>query len=303
MQVMAGFFNSEALAKLSNLIGSTDLQFYSQTTNAIFEDLKSLITLFELYVSLYNPHDTPIMPLFPDHLEFVLLSQEDYKWAEYNSSAGSSLNDGIRMDLKVSSCIRGYALLCCKAVINIKPLNELLIDDIFPLIGVKTQELYFTLLNLYEFTQYTRELKLIFCIRYAVRIVVIGINENNPESLWFSRGLSKHATMTKLYGSTSYSRKEKYMDILNGIAPIPTHPPYYRNRCLELVSFIDRATTRFLNKQKGIALIDSFLNALSFDKPIILNNRNFKLTLSPKMETFKQISCPAFRSNIKDLYK
>jgi hypothetical protein len=49
----------------------------------------------------------------------------------------------------------------------------------------------------------------------------------------------------------------------------------------------------------GIALIDSFLNALSFDKPIILNNRNFKLTLSLKVETYKQISCPAFTSNIK----
>ena len=105
--------------------------------------------------------------------------------------------------------------------------------------------------------------------------------------------------MTKLYGSTSYSRKEKYMDILSGYSTYSRSPPYCHNRCLELVSFIDRASTRFLNKQKGIVLIDSFLNALSFDKPIILNNRNFKLMLSPKIETHKQISCPAFTSNIK----
>lgn len=105
--------------------------------------------------------------------------------------------------------------------------------------------------------------------------------------------------MTKLYVSTSYSRKEKYIGILSGINTIPDHPPFYSNHCLELVSFIDRASTRFLNKQKGIVLIDSFLKALSFDKPIILNNRNFKLTLSPKIETHKQISCPAFTSNIR----
>lgn len=99
------------------------------------------------------------------------------------------------IDLKVSTrSRRDYALLCCKIVINIKPLNE-----------CQTQELYFNLLHLYEFTQYTRDLKLIFCIRYVVRIVliaryVVNIDENNTDLLWFSRGFFKHATMTKLYG-------------------------------------------------------------------------------------------------------
>ena len=53
------------------------------------------------------------MPVLPEGLEFVLLSQEDYKRAEHNSSSYNSLvslNDWIIMDLKVSSCIRDYAL-------------------------------------------------------------------------------------------------------------------------------------------------------------------------------------------------
>lgn len=59
--------------------------------------------------------------------------QTNYKRAEHNSHILVSLNDQIMMDLKVSTRSRDYALLCCKIVINIKPLNE-----------CQTQELYFT---------------------------------------------------------------------------------------------------------------------------------------------------------------
>ena len=118
-------------------------------------------TLFELYLSLFSAYDNTIKPLQPNGLEFVLLSQEDYKRAEHNSNSLVSLNDWIIMDLKVSCCIRDYALLCCKRI---------MFNDIFSLMSVKTQELYFNLLSLCEFTQYAKKLKLIFCIRYAVRI-------------------------------------------------------------------------------------------------------------------------------------
>lgn len=80
--------------------------------------------LFELYLSLFSAYDNTIKPLQPNGLEFVLLSQEDYKRAENNSNSLVSLNDWIIIDLKLSNCIPDYALLCYKRIINIKPLNN-----------------------------------------------------------------------------------------------------------------------------------------------------------------------------------
>lgn len=178
------------------------------------------------------------------------------------------------------------------------------IEELYPYIDAEAKSLFNTLQRLNDFIGLKKELKYIICLRYAVRLIlisrdIIGLtDEHHEDSFWRSRAKTKNAIMTFVYMSTPYGRKNSYFELIKEHRILPNNP-YVVYGCRELTSFLELCTTSYLTNLEDIPLASKFLDEICQGKPIVVSNRNFKMTLHPTEEEHTQIQCPAFTSNKK----
>ena len=151
---------------------------------------------------------------------------------------------------------------------------------------------------------YKKLLEFLFCIRYALIILIITEKKlpdlEKESSIWSDRDFVKVNVMTTLYKSTAYGRRESYSKILRENYLLS------KNSLSELhdfVSFLEKSATYFLIKEANSNIFNEFAKDIQreskkADMPIVLINKNLKMIIDPKIITKKQVSCSSF-SNIR----
>jgi hypothetical protein len=123
--------------------------------------------------------------------------------------------------------------------------------------------------EVYEFKKYKQILIYLFCFKICITYSIyhrkiLRISHNDDNSLWFSRDLTKSHVITSLYNSTSYGRRQLYLEYI----------------LIEFVQFIDYVIHFYLITECSLAKIHKFTNEICNDKPIVINNQFFTITLN-----------------------
>lgn len=289
-QVMATFFGDESLARIGNLIGKKDFNVYLKATNYCGKIYSEFNTLAEDALSLFNAED-----LLDDTT--LTLSLQAYTQDYYNANIKSSatkkkyLKTLVNINLIISSIsheilqkleeiIEHCDIPDCEHLLQYLPSShKTLIDD---------------LVNLTLFKNSRKILSYLLCIKYGIRLKficekILMINDSDSY-LWNDRTLTKSHVMTTLYRSTPYGRRVTYIKFLKEHFIIKQDTLH---EVEEFATFLEQTTSIFLSNTTNIKILYDFADELSKNK-VIIRNRNFKITIDPKITTEFQVSCSSF---------
>jgi hypothetical protein len=297
-QVMSGAFNNKQLAIMANLIGSEDYKLYNKATEYTYTDYKTLLNFARVGLRGLNSSDILETYQAGFDLNYNAFTQEDLKMAIDAGSSDILLSLLIKTDFETSPILIDMlhaVSVQLNTFIKNKEHDERQILQIFEHLPTAYHKLFFLLKKKLRFENLEDALMSTFCLRFSVRICyiserVLGISHDQT-SLWHDRELSKDAIMTRLYGSTAYGRKENIIDKLKDKYLMPAETKHLLQ---EFAYFIQKSINTFLIKETNINILDEFADRICGDKEIIIENRNFKITLCPRETIDFQVSCSTF---------
>jgi hypothetical protein len=299
-QVMAAFFRDPQLAQISNLIGKENYDLYT----------KSSLYCYDLYKKTYEFAMRALKWFGLDAMNFINESELkidfcNYKLEDYDllklmpQKNMSYIIYLIRINFETSVITRKFLESLTHHIKNMMLTQEAfdvsICSFLLPFLPVSDTKLMQNLSEMNNFNGLKPILEFVFCLRLAIRIVyiaerIIQIPHNEP-TLWTSKELNKQSVMTRLYGSTSFGRKNTYIKLFSETYMIPQASKWSLH---ELASFIDIGNSEFLAKNTNLSTLDDFADEICSDKKIIIKNRNFKITLEPKITHDFQVSCSSF---------
>lgn len=174
------------------------------------------------------------------------------------------------------------------------------IEKLYTFLDDKMKQLFEELKDIFGTQTYL--LKLLFCIRYALRITCVS-KARYPfieKDIWQSRNLFKKAVMTYFYSSTYWGRFDDYLEYFRTVGLIADLDKA-RVVLSEFISFLDKFFISYLHSIPQMTLMDKFIDRvmekhINYDKikPIIISNNNFKIQIEPFKTKTYQIQCPGF---------
>jgi len=298
-QVMAAFFCDAELAEMSNLKGTNNYNIYMKATThcyTMFSEFNAFSKKSIKWFDAYHLED----PNWPHLLNLISFTQQFKIYLENKSLAPTYfLTAFFQMDL-TSSSVTHDLVKKMEDIILTNPQGKESLDinceHLLPYLPLSYRNSIDTFANLTLFKNSKKILEYLFCIRYALRLQIIAEKilwlQNIPfeQSLWNDRELTKSHVMTTLYRSTPYGRREAYMTYLQDKYIINKTELFFVQ---EFASFLERCTSAFLSQLTNIQKFYDFADELSNDK-VIIKNRNFKITIDPKITRDFQVSCSSY---------
>lgn len=316
-QIMTGVLKDVHMGKIANLIGNENYDIYQKTLRegcySDFCKLKSFVSStldwFNISDFMFNiPSETCLKK---QNLDFNDLSSikktENFK--EY-------FKYWILLDLHKAIITSDFLINFIEFMetnefslnkSNYDLINNCNYEWLLDYLSLNEKDVLKKLQKLVKFQAkpiYNKILEFLFCIRYALTIIITVDKHlkitDQESSIWSDRDFVKINVMTTLYMSTAYGRRESYSKILRETYLLT------KNALLELqdfISFLEKSATRFLIKEANTNIFNEFANdicqeSITANIPIILINRNLKMTIDPKIVINKQVPCSSF-SNVR----
>ena len=289
-QVMSAFFRDPKLATLSNLIGKEDYNIYLKGTEACYNNYLDVLNFTQEHLKIFESSD---FLTYEQDISFTAYTTNDFTLAGNNITL--LLKMLITVDFDHSSISRSLLhKLACEVIKNQEIINIKQCEKFLEYLSEANKNLIYNFSTLMEFKNLKNILEYLFVLRFAVRLVIIAeqiikIPHEKP-SLWFDRDLTKNHIMTTLYRSTTYGRKDAYIKLIREKYLLSKQASYV---ILEFASFLEKCTSFFLTAEANIDFFYAFTDEIC-TRPVTITNRNFRVTLNPKITTDEQIPCSSF---------
>jgi hypothetical protein len=287
LQMVSLLLNSNDLAKLSNLIGDVKSDVYNEALMGFTEQIESLNKVVDSYRPFVSKGNDILKDI--NDLEGLNLNKEEFS---LYTDIYERFKAFCSMDISRSSYAPNLInklyedLSVCNIILDLQEFNWLLSSNDMELHTWPTIEIPF------------KSLQSLMLVRKIFRLKSIILTHPWLENNVFSnRDLFKKPIMTYFYNATSYGRKEHFIEFLW------THSNYlqksYRN--LKLVTFVSSITEQFFSYfmtsrvPDATKMLDLSKYLTSQQKPIIINNRYFKITFDPRVMRKQIIQTASFR--------
>src|ERR1700753_1318990 len=297
LQMLSILFRDPVLAEIANVKGNSNSDIYQRAS----ENCCLTYNSFTQFVCL-NVEWAGVDYFHRENFS-VELKEYGVDWFKENSHVLDNNKTLLAMllciNIEKSYIWRDFLKILVKTLIAYNKKTEKLLDFkksefILPYLKIKDIENIKALSRLDDFKDYKQILQYIYCLRYAARLVWSvdkNICKDPYNSFLKKRELTKKHVMTTLYMSTAFTRKEAYIKLMKDEFLLSD---VGLNELEEFASFLEKATTKYLEQSIGLNRIADFTNDICTNKEIIIQNRNFTITLQPKITKDFQVSCSSY---------
>jgi len=299
LQMLSILFRDPTLAEIANLKGKHNYDIYTKAANNCLDAYKKIKKFAE-----YHTQNLDLDLVLEDSLNNdvkELQTQHNFDASNINNYKFHIIS--LILYLKIENSLEitsNYLVIVIQYFINYnknfgEPLNYNKGDFIKPYLPSSIIKLIDQLIVMDKFKNHKTILEYIFCLRYSIRLVYIVENSLNItqdlDSIWFKRELTKKHVMTTLYMSTSYGRKESYLKFLQEHLTLSANNKFIN----EFASFLEKSTSIYLKTVANLNRIYEFAHEICKDERVFIENKNFTITLQPRITTDFQVSCSSLR--------